>query len=506
MTTPTADKLRTYYASRYLSDDDDLLTEQTADAGGSTRTIIDAALTEAEGYWNGAVGWFDADTTTTALQGAVFHVQTFSAATDTLTLAQALPAAPAAGDTYRLVLGGKWRSSQETFGMAVGGTMPEFDPVVCTTVTGVTVQRASARLGEDDIYIDFDATAETLTLTVGAAGDPGVALDVSGDVSDGVLFAADDAGYLIVDVTNGSLPAGNEQEVLTLTYPAGYFIPDFEGYETSGGGKLRFRLEVAKNTDGSNLMTDLAVHAVAPAGTDTTIAAGESLTTAAGNFQATDLDDWPERSFWVRNTTVNAGAGDCRYVKYRSGNTLYCAAANDWTKLAFDAGVTEINVGDTVTGATSGATGLVVGVQLNSGSWAGSDAAGYLYLSTVTDDFDNDENLQVSAATVAVANGADVKGLRDYTATAWTAADDIEVMPDVDIAVEAPSTSEFEDPEGEGTIPAGMTFTAPDNEPDAVAIGDLAAGAIYGVWRREWIMDSHRARAEVVGDTTYFWA
>jgi hypothetical protein len=91
----------------------------------------------------------------------------------------------------------------------------------------------------------------------------------------------------------------------------------------------------------------------------------------------------------------------------------------------FDAGVTAVTAGQTVTGATSGATGvaLIDGV-LESGSYAGTDAAGYLVLYRVTGTFQNNENLQVSAATVCVADGAgNVNGaLNDTDATTWSQA------------------------------------------------------------------------------------
>ena len=81
------------------------------------------------------------------------------------------------------------------------------------------------------------------------------------------------------------------------------------------------------------------------------------------------------------------------------------SAQTYWT-LAFDAGTAAIAVESTVTGATSSATGIVVvaGV-VETGSYAGSDAAGYLILSQVSGTFANNENLQVSAVTKAVANG-----------------------------------------------------------------------------------------------------
>lgn len=72
--------------------------------------------------------------------------------------------------------------------------------------------------------------------------------------------------------------------------------------------------------------------------------------------------------------------------------------------LDFDAGSAEIAVGDTVTGATSSASGYVLAVQINSGAW-GSAAAGHLVLYAPNGTFVDDENLQVSAVTKAVANG-----------------------------------------------------------------------------------------------------
>lgn len=73
--------------------------------------------------------------------------------------------------------------------------------------------------------------------------------------------------------------------------------------------------------------------------------------------------------------------------------------------LAFDAGQTEPSVGDQIDGATSGASGFLLEITVDSGSWAGNDAAGTMILRNVTGTFQNDENLQVSAATQAVANG-----------------------------------------------------------------------------------------------------
>ena len=84
--------------------------------------------------------------------------------------------------------------------------------------------------------------------------------------------------------------------------------------------------------------------------------------------------------------------------------------ASYWV-LNFDAGQTEISEDDVITGATSGATGVALrDATVDSGTWVGNDAAGELILYNVTGTFADDENLQVSASTVAVANGTATEG------------------------------------------------------------------------------------------------
>lgn len=78
--------------------------------------------------------------------------------------------------------------------------------------------------------------------------------------------------------------------------------------------------------------------------------------------------------------------------------------------LNFTAGTAEIAIGDTVTGVTSNASGKVINTALSGGSWAGGDAAGYLIIYSVTGTFVDAENLQVSAATKAVANDTQIIG------------------------------------------------------------------------------------------------
>lgn len=76
--------------------------------------------------------------------------------------------------------------------------------------------------------------------------------------------------------------------------------------------------------------------------------------------------------------TGNIGVG-CD-IDYGAGPTNVYIAPN---RIPFNSGgTTELKVGDKIEGGTSSATGIVRAIEITSGSWAGGDAAGYIYLST----------------------------------------------------------------------------------------------------------------------------
>lgn len=79
------------------------------------------------------------------------------------------------------------------------------------------------------------------------------------------------------------------------------------------------------------------------------------------------------------------------------GDLVECATARRWTLDYVSGGVEEIEAGDTITGATSGATAVVDAVEPDSGTWAGGDAAGTLTLRRVNGTFQNGENLNISS-------------------------------------------------------------------------------------------------------------
>lgn len=74
----------------------------------------------------------------------------------------------------------------------------------------------------------------------------------------------------------------------------------------------------------------------------------------------------------------------------------------------FDGGTAAISAGDVVTGAS--ATAKVLAVEITSGSWGTSDAAGRLIIYNTTGAWADNEAIQVSAATKALANGVTTLG------------------------------------------------------------------------------------------------
>lgn len=84
---------------------------------------------------------------------------------------------------------------------------------------------------------------------------------------------------------------------------------------------------------------------------------------------------------------------------------LYKSSTGGWTSVALgrelaftSGGTTEIIEGNTITGATSGATAVVTRVALESGSWAAGDAAGKFVFASQTGTFQA-ENIDVGAST-----------------------------------------------------------------------------------------------------------
>lgn len=127
---------------------------------------------------------------------------------------------------------------------------------------------------------------------------------------------------------------------------------------------------------------------------------------------ALELD--PGRVLGCRNYEIGIYGGYRRIEGYeRYDGQPRPSDASYWI-LDFDTSDTEVVAGQIVTGVTSGATGTtVIDGVLESGSYAGGDAAGYFVLYGVSTAFQSAENLQVSAATVAVSTSISLIGAAD---------------------------------------------------------------------------------------------
>jgi hypothetical protein len=101
--------------------------------------------------------------------------------------------------------------------------------------------------------------------------------------------------------------------------------------------------------------------------------------------------------------TGNIGAGVC--VNANIIDDFFLAP----NRIGFDAGSTEIKVGDKIADATSGATGIVRFVEVTGGTWAGNDAAGWIYFEETTGTFGDNNVINITKPTVtnsvAVING-----------------------------------------------------------------------------------------------------
>lgn len=102
-----------------------------------------------------------------------------------------------------------------------------------------------------------------------------------------------------------------------------------------------------------------------------------------------------------------------RINKYYSGKFIDITTL----KLRFYSGSEQPNVDDIIVGASSSATGKVVAVSLQGGSWTGADAWGTFHISLKTGTFTSDENLDIQGgnSNVATNNEGGDASYNDFT-------------------------------------------------------------------------------------------
>jgi hypothetical protein len=513
MSIPTPDQLGLYYPSKELTTADSPLPDRTVSTGSTTMNIVTSSLNETSDYWNGAVGFFCGNSTN-VLRGLTFHVRKWDATNKSLQITTPLPVAPAAGDTFRIFVGGKIASSQDVLAMKVSGKQPEVETVQSTAITGITIRKVSALLGEGTLtmYYTYSSTLRTLKIKMGSdVFGPEVA--ITSDTTTVALYDKNQAGFVVVDVAYPLLRTASYQDTFTLTTPKGNLIPNFEGYETNDGfGRTRYHLVVAKNKmpTPQDVMNALGIWTSKPIGTPSVLSSSYSYSL---NYtapllvyapSASNFADWPTRGFWIRNKNKN----DLRYVDYRSGNILYTKIV-DWGNLTFKNGTTELTSGMTIANAATSPTitAIIDQVTLDNGSYSSGNASGSLVLKKYTGNgvFGTTSNIYVNGQTAAIGNGVSTRGYRGKVAQNWSTTDTIEPISDIDIGIDIPSGNFFKDPSNENTAPNGITFGLYPAQDECLTHDYLTGGSSIGIWLRQTILDGTQARENIVGDLNFCW-
>ncbi len=92
-----------------------------------------------------------------------------------------------------------------------------------------------------------------------------------------------------------------------------------------------------------------------------------------------------------KDTFTSGNVGGLFKLKHtRTDNSINASPSSPSTYIDFTSGSREPSVGDTIKGSSSGATAEVFSKNITSGTWAGNDAAGEIYLNNVSGTFENE--------------------------------------------------------------------------------------------------------------------
>lgn len=195
-------------------------------------------------------------------------------------------------------------------------------------------------------------------------------------------------GYWPLDEGSGGVVADK-----TGTAPAGQFVGEPQWVTESGFPTTMLSLDGASAVDVAHYYG--AVPESAP-----TAAEAAAHQAIAANAARDDVDPVPGSGrilgVYMLGNTVYA----FRNNEAGTAARLYGSSLTGWQEvdlgreIAFTSGSNEIGEGDTITGATSGATATVERVIVTEGDWGDGDAAGRLILSAQTGTFEA-ENLDV---------------------------------------------------------------------------------------------------------------
>ncbi len=543
---PTPDKLGLYYPSKDLTEPDTDLPERTVKPGSTVMAVMTDAVTQSTGYWDGALGFFYGPTTQPELRGRTFHVRKWNKDEGCLYITSPLPVVPADTDKFKIFAGGKYASTQEVFGLVVGGKQPEADNTVTgTNITGVTIKKASGMLGEGTLSIQFNAATKGISIKMdsGLYG-PEEILSQNETIA---VYNSDYSGFVLLDVVFSALKtSGTHTDTFVLTIPKNVLIPNYEGYETNTGKLVeRYHLLALKNKSQASFdaMTALSLWTVKPEHLTATATASMSNNLYGQPGSVTmnaNVNDWPSRGFWVYNTTASYQAAF--YVTYRNGQTLYLAPRSDGFFL-FSYGTTHLQKGATIqwaSGTANAAVGtmIVTRVEIASGSLASGDARGICHFTkaTGTDHAfglytggDGAYTCYLAGTSTVVCRNA-INGSNYCVFRGWRPPFDViasnfdslgnliytnrnkqiynghvlEVWPDFDLGIAA-STGLHADPSDEYTAPSGISFQ-PYVEATEPLIHDLLLGGdMLSLWIRQTIVDGTQARQNIIGSIRAMW-
>lgn len=291
---------------------------QTADAGGSKTTVIDAALTQGDDYWNGALlEWL-----TGGNAGLWSSVKDFTASTDTITLDEGLPTTVAAGDTYRLLLPlGAFMASLEITSLVPSATV---------NVTGVVFARVAGMNGPGNGTIAYvhngggAARALKWTAPGGSAGSEVVVGAANGDY---VLFDANLDKWVKVTVTIASLPTSDKTDTITLSGPRHRAMGPALGTETEAGVTRHHLVVVRTDSDITNIKAMLNKgiwwddSGVEKTASDTTAASAYNGSGAV-TVSVASASTWPKSGFLKNSIT-----GEVMQWTSRDGNSITVPAS-----------------------------------------------------------------------------------------------------------------------------------------------------------------------------------
>jgi hypothetical protein len=218
-------------------------------------------------------------------------------------------------------------------------------------------------------------------------------------------------------------PSDARYNVLTCTLTGAVAVGNtVTGYTSAATGKViavdGSNIVITRET-GTFLIGEGLVVSAANVGSITAIAGAVSDGLQDATYKSLAAADYRA------SITAVPGSGSVLGVLFYDGNVyawrnnaggtaavMHKSSGSGWTAVAlgielpFDDGTTEILEGQTVVGGTSGATGVVTRVVVQSGTFTGSPAAaGRLIFASVTGTFVNNEHINVGGSKKALCNG-----------------------------------------------------------------------------------------------------